>query len=306
MSEDDGLKAMGQVIQIDEARIRDHLGEMVRGTVEETLNALLDAEADRLCGAGRYERTQSRQDTRAGSYERSLHTVAGEENLKVPKLRRQTFETAISSVTAGAVRADAFLGAVHPQVPDGMMVMPGTTFAAHSLAASSALTPALPASILLCTSSARLRAPITVPFASSRSSAISSTRSTPGFGCRNGFLTAGALVRIDDLERLPDLIFLPHLVAERDRERTVAQDDDRRRGNRARARWSVRRQKRVCERKRESGVGIVGVHHLAMTSLQHSRPVRPAGWRCRGLCTHRRRRKPREQHRASSEMAVHV
>jgi len=53
MSEDDGLKAMGQVIQIDEALIRDHLGEMVRGTVEETLNALLDAEADRLCGAGR-------------------------------------------------------------------------------------------------------------------------------------------------------------------------------------------------------------------------------------------------------------
>src|SRR5579859_381566 len=64
MSEDDGLKAMGQVIQIDEARIRDHLGEMVRGTVEETLNALLDAEADRLCGAGRYERTQGRQDMR--------------------------------------------------------------------------------------------------------------------------------------------------------------------------------------------------------------------------------------------------
>src|SRR5665811_1765826 len=95
MSEDDGLKAMGQVIQIDEARIRDHLGEMVRGTVEETLNALLDAEADRLCGAGRYERSQGRQDTRAGSYERSLHTVAGEVNLKVPKLRRQTFETAI-------------------------------------------------------------------------------------------------------------------------------------------------------------------------------------------------------------------
>jgi transposase-like protein len=49
---------MGQVIQIDEARIRDHLGEMVRGTVEETLNAMLDAEADELCGAGRYERSE--------------------------------------------------------------------------------------------------------------------------------------------------------------------------------------------------------------------------------------------------------
>ena len=47
MSDDDGLKAMGQVIQIDEARILDHLGEMVRGTVEETLNELLHAEADR-------------------------------------------------------------------------------------------------------------------------------------------------------------------------------------------------------------------------------------------------------------------
>ena len=61
-------KPMGQVIQIDEARIRDHLGEMVRGTVEETLNAMLDAEADQLCGAGRYERSRARKDTRAGSY----------------------------------------------------------------------------------------------------------------------------------------------------------------------------------------------------------------------------------------------
>jgi putative transposase len=86
---------MGQVIKIDEARIRDHLGEMVRGTVEEALNALLDAEADRLCGAGRYERTEARKDTRAGNYERALHTKAGEVTLKVPKLRRQTFETAI-------------------------------------------------------------------------------------------------------------------------------------------------------------------------------------------------------------------
>src|ERR1017187_9468430 len=88
-------KPMSQVIQIDEARIRDHLGEMVRGTVEETLNAMLEAEADQLCGAGRYERSQARQDTRAGSYERSLQTSAGEVNLRVPKLRRQTFETAI-------------------------------------------------------------------------------------------------------------------------------------------------------------------------------------------------------------------
>src|SRR5512144_1825525 len=56
---------------------------------------MLDAEADQLCGAGRYERSKARQDTRAGSYERTLHTKAGDVSLKVPKLRRQTFETAI-------------------------------------------------------------------------------------------------------------------------------------------------------------------------------------------------------------------
>src|SRR5918999_487746 len=95
MDEKPETRPMAQVIQIDEARIRDHLGEMVRGTVEEALNAMLDAEADRLCGASRYERSEARKDTRAGSYERSLETRAGQVSLKVPKLRRQTFETAI-------------------------------------------------------------------------------------------------------------------------------------------------------------------------------------------------------------------
>ncbi len=95
MSDDETGPTMGEVIRIDEGRIKDHLGEMVRGTVEEALNALLDAEADQLCGAARYERTEGRKDTRAGGYERSLHTKAGAVKLKVPKLRRQTFETAI-------------------------------------------------------------------------------------------------------------------------------------------------------------------------------------------------------------------
>jgi putative transposase len=63
---------------------------VVRGTVEETLNALLDAEADRLCNAQRYERSEARRDTRAGHYERGLQTKAGEVRLRVPKLRQQT------------------------------------------------------------------------------------------------------------------------------------------------------------------------------------------------------------------------
>ncbi len=87
--------ALINVIRIDDERIKGHLDRVVRGTVEETLNALLDAEADRLCNAQRYERTEARRDTRAGHYERNLETKAGEVTLKVPKLRRQTFETAI-------------------------------------------------------------------------------------------------------------------------------------------------------------------------------------------------------------------
>jgi len=88
-------KSLGSVVQIDDGKIRAHLDEMVRSTVEETLNALLDAEADFLCGARKYERTEGRKDTRAGSYDRQLHTKAGEVTLQVPKLRSLPFETAI-------------------------------------------------------------------------------------------------------------------------------------------------------------------------------------------------------------------
>jgi putative transposase len=88
-------RKLGKVIQIDENQIQEHLGELVRGTVEETLNKLLDEEADQLCNAARYERTEGRRDTRAGHYSRKLHTKAGEVELKVPKLRQQKFETAI-------------------------------------------------------------------------------------------------------------------------------------------------------------------------------------------------------------------
>ena len=86
---------LGNVITIDDERIKNHLDRVVRGSVEETLNALLDAEADRLCNAQRYERTEARRDSRAGHYERKLQTKAGEVKLRIPKLRTQTFETAI-------------------------------------------------------------------------------------------------------------------------------------------------------------------------------------------------------------------
>jgi len=88
-------KNLNRVIKIDEAQIHSHLDEMVRDTVEETINKILDAEADRLCNAQRYEHTESRADTRAGSYGRKLETKAGVVNLKVPRLRKATLETVI-------------------------------------------------------------------------------------------------------------------------------------------------------------------------------------------------------------------
>ena len=90
-----GSAENGSMVQVDEAQIRGHVEEVVRKSVEETLNGLLDAEADQLCGAKRYERSPARVDTRAGSYERGLQTKAGQVKLQVPRLRSLPFETQI-------------------------------------------------------------------------------------------------------------------------------------------------------------------------------------------------------------------
>ena len=84
-----------EIVQLNEQAIRTELKELVRQSVQEVLNSLLDAEADQLTNARKYERTEQRQDTRAGHYTRKLLTTAGEVTLEVPKLRTLTFESAI-------------------------------------------------------------------------------------------------------------------------------------------------------------------------------------------------------------------
>jgi transposase-like protein len=81
VGKDDSTPKLGKVIQIDEGQVKAHLGEIVRGTVEETLNTLLEEASTRLCGAKRYER--------------SLQTKAGPVKLNMPRLRHVPFETAI-------------------------------------------------------------------------------------------------------------------------------------------------------------------------------------------------------------------
>lgn len=62
-----GSHVNGRMVEVDEEQVRSHVDEVVRQSVEETLNGLLEAEADQLCGAKRYERSADRVDTRAGS-----------------------------------------------------------------------------------------------------------------------------------------------------------------------------------------------------------------------------------------------
>lgn len=83
------------IVTVDEESLRKDIKNLVRKTVEETLNALLDEEASELVGAGRYERTAGREAYRSGHYARKLVTGAGEVELNVPKLRGATFQTAV-------------------------------------------------------------------------------------------------------------------------------------------------------------------------------------------------------------------
>ena len=84
-----------KIIQLNEEVVKTELKELVRKSVEETLNELLDKEAEELTGAGKYERTESRQGYRSGHYNRKLTTTSGEVRLEVPKLKGVPFETAI-------------------------------------------------------------------------------------------------------------------------------------------------------------------------------------------------------------------
>lgn len=84
-----------KIMHLNENAIKGELKELVRSSVEETLNGLLEQEALALTNAAEYERTESRNGYRSDHYERNLLTTSGDMKLKVPKLKGATFETAI-------------------------------------------------------------------------------------------------------------------------------------------------------------------------------------------------------------------
>lgn len=82
------------IVTLNEESLRSDLRELVRKTVEDTLNGLLEAEADELVGAERYERTAGREAYRAGHYDRGLTTSSGEVTIHMPKLKGARLATA--------------------------------------------------------------------------------------------------------------------------------------------------------------------------------------------------------------------
>ena len=66
------------IVSVDEESLHKDIKNLVRKTVEETLNALLDKEASELVAAERYERTADREAYRSGHLARKLVTGAGD------------------------------------------------------------------------------------------------------------------------------------------------------------------------------------------------------------------------------------
>lgn len=83
------------IVSFDEQAIKSDIRELVRQTVEDTINALLDEEADLLVNAERYERTADREAYRAGHYTRNFTTASGNIEVAMPKLKGAKFVTAV-------------------------------------------------------------------------------------------------------------------------------------------------------------------------------------------------------------------
>lgn len=84
-----------KIVQFNEVVIKGQLKELVRGSVEETLNELPEKEAETLTQAARYARNEARQGYRSGHYNRRLTTTSGDVTLHMPRLKGIPFETAI-------------------------------------------------------------------------------------------------------------------------------------------------------------------------------------------------------------------
>jgi len=92
-----------KIIHLNEGAIKLELKELVRNSVEETLNELLEQEALELTNAGRYERTEERQGYRSGHYERNLTTTSGDVKCLYPALMPYNCSYCVANCSCGSI-----------------------------------------------------------------------------------------------------------------------------------------------------------------------------------------------------------
>ena len=104
-----------KIVQLNEKVIKGQIKELVRSSVEEILNELLEKEAESLTQAARHERSEARQGYHSGHYDRNLTTTSGNVTLHMPpaqgRVLRDSHHRAVSS--PGEQRG----GGAHRNVP---------------------------------------------------------------------------------------------------------------------------------------------------------------------------------------------
>ena len=68
-----------ETVSFDEPKLQHYLGELVRKTVQDSLNTLLDKEANQIANAGRYEW----QACCSGHYRQNLTTTSVDVTLSI-------------------------------------------------------------------------------------------------------------------------------------------------------------------------------------------------------------------------------
>ncbi len=84
-----------KIVQLNEGIIKGQLKEFVRVSVEEALKEMLEAEAEKLTQASRYERNEARQGYRNGHYGHNPTTTSCDVTLHMLRLKGVSFEPAI-------------------------------------------------------------------------------------------------------------------------------------------------------------------------------------------------------------------
>jgi hypothetical protein len=79
------------LLELLEALKAGGVDDRIRLAAQSMYQALIDAEAEGVIGAGFWERTEARTAIRNGSRQRLLSTTAGDLELRIPKLRAGSF-----------------------------------------------------------------------------------------------------------------------------------------------------------------------------------------------------------------------